>query len=236
MNHLVTDSILAISGLSTLGSSVHLVLKLASLMKDGSRNKSGCSAQYCENSDKETGDRINGGATKEDRSPLKVETDFKKEVHAEELAYPDIILEALEIGLFYLFIIIMFSGGKLYQISLLNFQEIFCGYLVLMLAVCSYYLWKPSYYPKVLQSYFRKKGFSFCESTSISGARRNANLPNFQYKETILGYINSVLTRSSTIRNSLLIDFPSLYLVFFPTSSLSHSLTHTHIHAHAVWG
>ncbi len=112
MNHLVTDSILAISGLSTLGSSVHLVLKLASLMKDGSRNKSGCSAQYCENSDKETGDRINGGATKEDRSPLKVETDFKKEVHAEELAYPDIILEALEIGLFYLFIIIMFSGGK----------------------------------------------------------------------------------------------------------------------------
>ena len=60
-------------------------------MKEGSKNKSGCSAQYWENSDNEVGDKMNGGAVNDEMSPLKEAIDFKKEVHDEELAYCDMV-------------------------------------------------------------------------------------------------------------------------------------------------
>lgn len=61
-------------------------------MNVGPRNKSGCSAQYSEYSVNETGDKMNGGAVKDERSPLKEAIDFKKEVQVDELAYWDIMI------------------------------------------------------------------------------------------------------------------------------------------------
>lgn len=79
INHLTTANIRNNSGgVPSLSGSV---------MKEGSKNKSGCSAQYSEYSVNETGERMNGGAVKDERSPLNDEIDFKNEVHDDELAY-----------------------------------------------------------------------------------------------------------------------------------------------------
>lgn len=58
-------------------------------MKLGARNKSGCSPQYCEYSESEVGDKMNGGAVNVERSPLNDVIDFRNDVQVEELAYPD---------------------------------------------------------------------------------------------------------------------------------------------------
>lgn len=50
-------------------------------MKLGSTKRSGCSPQYCVYSTKDVGDKMNGGAVKEDKSPLKEAIDLRKEVH-----------------------------------------------------------------------------------------------------------------------------------------------------------
>lgn len=49
-------------------------------------NNCWCSAQYSEYSVNETGERINGGAVKEDKSPEYEAIDFKKLVQVEEEA------------------------------------------------------------------------------------------------------------------------------------------------------
>lgn len=64
-------------------------------MNDGSKNKSGCSAQYWQNSTRETGERIKGGADKAERSPLNDAKDFKKVVQVEELALSCVIINYL---------------------------------------------------------------------------------------------------------------------------------------------
>lgn len=87
INHLTTCNIFTKSGVYSipedgkLGSKVFL---LTALLIDSKR--SGCSAQYWEYSVNETGDKINGGAVNEDKSPLKLAILFRKEVHEEELA------------------------------------------------------------------------------------------------------------------------------------------------------
>lgn len=58
-------------------------------MKFGANNKSTCSDQYWEYSTREVGDRMNGGAVNDDKSPLYEAIDFIKEVQdaAEVMVY-----------------------------------------------------------------------------------------------------------------------------------------------------
>ena len=77
MNHLVTAMIL----LSAIASTSSLEASGVCCKKFGSTNKSGCSAQYCEYSLKEVGDKMKGGAVKEDKSPLNSAIDLRNDVH-----------------------------------------------------------------------------------------------------------------------------------------------------------
>lgn len=49
-------------------------------MNVGSINKFGCSDQYWEYSTSDVGDKINGGAVNDDKSPLNEAIDFKNDV------------------------------------------------------------------------------------------------------------------------------------------------------------
>lgn len=62
----------------------------------GAINKSGCSAQYCEYSTSEVGDKMNGGAVNEDKSPLNDAIDLRKDVHECELEAVELEAEAVD--------------------------------------------------------------------------------------------------------------------------------------------
>ena len=68
-------------------------------MNDACRNKSGCSAQYFGNSHNDTGDSINGGAVREDISPVNEANDLRNDVQEEDVAYCEAVITAISVEL-----------------------------------------------------------------------------------------------------------------------------------------
>lgn len=64
-----------------MASSSALSAPSVSTKKLGSTSKFGCSLQYCEYSDNDVGDKINGGAVNDDKSPLNDAIDLRNDVH-----------------------------------------------------------------------------------------------------------------------------------------------------------
>ena len=88
INHFVTAIIL----FNAIASSSDLSAPSVSNKKLGSISKSGCSLQYCEYSDNEVGDKMNGGAVNEDKSPLNEAIDLRNDVHELDWVAFDMVL------------------------------------------------------------------------------------------------------------------------------------------------